>query len=105
MIKLPDAKETKIVNQVGNGAFEWGYESGWNAAIAEVQRLNATAQPVSDGCKVPEGWKLVPIEPSWEMLSADGCKEHHNGQKCLHHDNRRRIWTAMLAAAPGGQDD
>lgn len=83
-------------------------ENNWKqraeAAEAEVQRLNANAQPVSDGCKVPEGWKLVPIEPSWEMLSADGCKDHHNGQKCLHHDNRRRIWAAMLAAAPGGHD-
>lgn len=46
MIKLPDAKETKFVYHGGNGAFECGYESGWNAAIAEVQRLNATAQPV-----------------------------------------------------------
>ncbi|PQL04877.1 hypothetical protein [Pantoea ananatis] len=49
MIKLPDAKETKFVYHGGNGAFDCGYESGWNAAIAEVQRLNATAQPVSDG--------------------------------------------------------
>lgn len=48
----------------------------------------------------PDGWKLVPVEPDWEMLSADGCKEHHNGQPCLHHDNRKRIWSAMLAAAP-----
>ncbi|MEN4830006.1 hypothetical protein [Pantoea vagans] len=49
---------------------------------------------------VPDSWQLVPIEPSWEMLSADGCKEHHNGQPCLHHDNRKRIWSAMLAVVP-----
>lgn len=49
---------------------------------------------------VPDGWTLVPVEPRWEMLSADGCKDHHNGQPCSHHDNRRRIWSAMLAAAP-----
>lgn len=56
---------------------------------------------------VPEGWQLVPVEPDYTMLSADGCKEHAEGQKCLHHDNRRRIWTAMLAAAPkpeGGEE-
>lgn len=47
-----------------------------------------------------EGWKLVPVEPNREMLSADGCKEHHNGQPCLHHENRKRIWSAMLAASP-----
>lgn len=49
MIKLPKAKETKFVYHGGNGAFDCGYESGWNACLAEVQRLNATAQPVSDG--------------------------------------------------------
>lgn len=50
MIKLPDAKETKFVYHGGNGAFECGYESGWNAAITEVQRLNATAQPKCQKC-------------------------------------------------------
>ncbi|MGE4944365.1 DUF551 domain-containing protein [Yersinia enterocolitica] len=52
----------------------------------------------------PKKWKLVPIEPNWEMLSADGCKEHHKGETCLHHDNRKRIWQAMLAAAPEPQN-
>lgn len=72
----------------------------WQEFQAEVQRLNATAQPISDGCKVPERWKLVPVEPTWEMLSADGCTRHHDGQDCMHHKNRKRIWQAMLAAAP-----
>ncbi|WP_456309817.1 hypothetical protein [Serratia proteamaculans] len=66
----------------------------------------AASEPVSKGYALPDGWKLVPIEPTWGMLSADGCKEHPEGEKCLHHDNRRRIWAAMLAAAPapGGDD-
>lgn len=50
-----------------------------------------------------EGWQLVPVEPNYAMVSADGCKEHHEGQSCIHHDNRRRIWAAMLAAAPKQQ--
>ncbi|MDU6442815.1 MAG: hypothetical protein E6559_23505 [Pantoea sp.] len=58
------------------------------------------ATPPIAAPELPDGWKLVPVEPSWEMLAADGCKKHHNGQPCLHHDNRRRIWSAMLAAAP-----
>lgn len=45
-------------------------------------------------------WKLVPVVPDWGMLSAGGCTKHHIGQQCLHHDNRRRIWDAMLAATP-----
>lgn len=47
-----------------------------------------------------EGWQLVPVEPAFAMLAADGCKEHHEGQECTFHKNRRRIWAAMLAAAP-----
>lgn len=55
----------------------------------------------------PDGWQLVPVEPDWNMLSADGCKEHHEGKQCSHHDNRKRIWRAMLAAAPapGGKNE
>ena len=49
---------------------------------------------------VPEGWQLVPVEPAFAMLAADGCKEHHEGQECTFHKNRRRIWASMLAAAP-----
>jgi len=45
-------------------------------------------------------WKLVPVVPTWEMLSASGCTDHHQGQHCLHHENRKRIWAAMLGAAP-----
>lgn len=117
MIKLPEAKETKFVYHGGNGAFDCGYESGWNAAIAEVQRLNATAQPVSDGCKVPEGWKLVPIDPTEEMLidgfesePDEGFSEEAEWERyqamsgCEQAKHRARLcWNAMLAAAPGGQ--
>lgn len=47
---------------------------------------------------VPEGWKLVPIEPTLEMLdayvAADG--RFHSG---------RTDWAVMLAAAPSRQRD
>lgn len=66
--------------------------------------FTSAAPAVSPAELVPDGWQLVPVEPDWKMLSADGCKEHHNGQLCLHHDNRKRIWSAMLAAAPTPHD-
>lgn len=66
--------------------------------------LAALTAELTTAPAVPDGWKLVPIEPSWEMLAADGCKEHHKGQPCSHHDNRRRIWSAMLAATPSPSD-
>lgn len=45
MIKLPDAK---VIHDSKSEKARQRCE-GWNACIAEVQRLNATAQPVSDG--------------------------------------------------------
>lgn len=59
---------------------------------AERDALNSPA--------VPDGWVMVPIDPTWDMLSANGCSKHHDGQECSHHENRKRIWRAMLAAAP-----
>ncbi|WP_432372779.1 hypothetical protein ACRPHP_07055 [Pantoea allii] len=87
--------------------------------IREVleMRLNATEQPVSDGCKVPEGWKLVPGEPTEEMLIEgfesepdESFSEKAEWDKyqamsgCQQAKHRARLcWDAMLAAAPGGQ--
>ena len=79
-------------------------------------RLNeesATAQPVSDGCK------LVPIEPTEVMLIAgfesepdESFSEEAQWEKyqamsgCQQAKHRARLcWDAMLAAAPGGQDE
>ena len=53
---------------------------------------------------VPDGWRLVPANPTWEMLAADGCNKHHEEQDCSHHENRKRIWRAMLEAAPKPED-
>lgn len=48
-------------------------------------------------CDPPDGWQTVPVDPSWNMLAEDGCSKDH---ECIYHDNRRRIWRAMLKAAP-----
>ncbi|MCK0554673.1 hypothetical protein KFO32_16655 [Pantoea ananatis] len=94
MIKLPQAKETKFVYHGGNGAFDCGYESGWNAAITEVQRLNATAQPVS----APE-WTN---EQCLEFLSI--AFRHANISGDIEMDDiRLGIRMVNAAAAPGGQ--
>lgn len=87
------------IGQLGCG----NYDALMLAALDAFRATMLKAVPVT-AASVPDGWKLVPVEPTWEMLSADGCKEHHDGQKCLHHDNRRRIWRAMLAAAPAAPE-
>ncbi|EGT5186209.1 hypothetical protein FZI02_08170 [Cronobacter sakazakii] len=57
--------------------------------IAERDALNE--------CEIPEGWKLVPIEPTQEMCDAV------LGRACFtfNGDGAKKIYEAMLAAAPG----
>lgn len=91
------AKQPPVGNFYEDGPGNW-WQIGPHDKVPHVTPLFDRPAPAAD--QVPEGWRLVPVTPDWGMLSADGCKEHHNGQSCLHHDNRRRIWAAMLAAAP-----
>mgnify|MGYP000967535252 FL=1 len=59
------------------------------------------AAPVAQLSEPPEGWVLVPIEPTPKMIDAtfnhtqerDGLPESHNTRN-------KRIWRAMLSAAP-----
>lgn len=63
-----------------------------------------------DGCSVgkttsitlPEGWQLVPMEPTREMmLHKSGCDHHaHDDLSCPARRTRATIWAHMLAAAP-----
>lgn len=50
-----------------------------------------TAAPL-EGVSVPPGWKLVPLEPTAEMLNANGVD---SGEKTA-----RKTYCAMVAAAP-----
>lgn len=64
--------------------------------IAELR----TAQPVSQGCK------LVPVEPTEEMIAAamncDDVEFNSDETFCVNFDN---IYRAMIAAAPEGGND
>lgn len=66
--------------------------------LADV--LAATRQGEAEPCKVPDGWKLVPVEPTEEMRGAfhDADEEFNEGstQEC----SPDYQWSAMLAAAP-----
>lgn len=64
-----------------------------DAVCAELAFL--ASSPVS----VPGGWKLVPIEPTPEMLAANGTCKLAAGQQMLN-DDARKTWRAMLSAAP-----
>lgn len=52
---------------------------------------------------IPAGTKLVPIEPTWEMVEAATEIDVDTGRShttALNWEEARAIWSAMLAAAP-----
>lgn len=75
----------------------------WNACRAAM-----LAQPVSqrytfNSQEIPDGWKLVPVEPTEDMIAAamncDDVEFNSDETFCVNFDN---IYAAMLAAAPEG---
>lgn len=59
------------------------------------------------GLGIPDGWKLVPIEPTAEMMLHNSSCQHHawDDQECSVRQLRRNVWGNMIAAAPapGGE--
>lgn len=110
MIKLPEAKETKFVYHGGNGAFDCGYESGWNTCLAEVQRLNATAQPVSDGwvkCseRMPDSNEVLCLVFCRDGETRTGFTSHGDwAMNGKYYDASFVTHWMPLPSAPGGQD-
>ena len=48
--------------------------------------------------RVPDGWRLVPVEPTWEMHEAGSDHGGFNGEWQI--DSTLDIYKAMLAASP-----
>ncbi|WP_171887914.1 hypothetical protein [Serratia marcescens] len=67
----------------------------WDKAKAAITACRAAmlAQPVSSGYRLPDGWKLVPVEPTEEMLRAAYRESGIYSAKA---------YRATLAAAPEG---
>jgi len=61
--------------------------------LDEDQRVPVYASPPAPAVAVPEGWKLVPVEPTEAMLDRGG-EAVENGYF------GDRVWSDMLAAAP-----
>jgi hypothetical protein len=78
------------------------FDAWWNSEDADNFRSQhddvdgSAFRPVWDAARrapvVPQGWKLVPVEPTREMKRA-GMSERHD-------DLSRSVYQAMLAAAP-----
>ncbi len=71
------------------------FQAGWNAR-AQAGQVERQA--------VPDGWKLVPIVPTEEMITAKPKSPGAQGQSCQSMQRNADIakYSAMIAAAPTG---
>jgi len=65
--------------------------ASWHVRVRYDDLTEALTQ--ASAAKVPEGWKLVPIEPTKGMLQA-------SHEQPIVRSFARSIWSAMLAATP-----
>ncbi|WP_318393040.1 hypothetical protein [Enterobacter sp.] len=68
------------------------------------QRCAAMLQPSSGALQLPDGWKIVPVEPTAEMISS-GIAAHYERSQIQIHDRpapgpMECAYVAMLSAAP-----
>lgn len=73
-----------LADEIKRLARDVGHEARWNDLTSAIDRLAAMAQPA-----VPQGWRVVPVEPTDEMIDAT-----YHGQPLAD------IWRDMLAASP-----
>ena len=72
--------------------------------VAEINGPAYMGEPAQPAPSVPEGWKLVPIEPTPEMMlvAQKADHDHLEHEEWLEYDGEdvKRVYRAMLAAAP-----
>ena len=88
--KLPPSRYSRWSSSNGLLAFSADQMEAY-ADAREAAVLAKLAQQ-ADRQRVPDGWKLVPVEPTWEMLEA--------ALDCAAKPSFREAYAAMLAAAP-----
>ena len=74
------------------------FVDGYNQALSDVISMN-DEYANSTGS---DGWKLVPVEPTPEMMLHGSDCQHHawNDKECPMRNSRRSIWKHMCEAAP-----
>ena len=76
----------------------WGKVAvGSMAAYSIPLYLAPSAQPAP---RVPEGWKLVPVEPTETLISEGSCASGLPGPHYISEDCAQQCWKYMIAAAP-----
>lgn len=95
LVRCDDGYQDEIINA------GWHY---WNAALATTE----PSKPVAEAVKVPDGWQLVPKEPTPNMTGA--WYQYKNGHHWPEEPPPRDTsdygaYRAMLAAAPSPTED
>ena len=71
-----------------------------NKAVA-WQRLSDRLESLAAAPLVPQGWKLVPIEPTEKMINEGSCAQTiKDGHQYIGECAAKTAWSFMLAAAP-----
>lgn len=70
-----------------------------NAAVDLAALLQELIDTPEQAAGVPDGWKLVPEKPTVDMI-VDGLNARYIGGGCDEGTMARRMYTALLAAAP-----
>lgn len=76
----------------------------WHGKVGEFAKALEAQRSELDKARIPEGWQLVPKEPTREMLSAGALARHSQacdgGYSTVGRCAAEVCWPAMLAAAP-----
>lgn len=82
----------------GEANYAWLYHRADMVAVMKthdaVALMAALSRPVQEPVAVPDGWQIVPIKPTMEMVK-DAAGDHE-GEAWLPHS----LWASMLSAAP-----
>ncbi len=88
--------QTGIINEEGDIDWYWvDCDKGFYSQYDNQHRRIVYTTPQLNSPEIPEGWKLVPIEPTRQMMS-----QGHFAMGGTDRGKFMRIYQAMLAAAP-----
>ena len=68
--------------------------------VAEINGPAYMGEPAQPAPSVPEGWKLVPIEPTETMIGEGSCASSLPGPHYIIEGCAQQCWKYMIAAAP-----
>ncbi|WP_275553688.1 hypothetical protein [Mixta sp. Marseille-Q2659] len=102
-VKVPDELTMREAIRL-KLSVDWA--AGYNTAIAHCKELSEPIDNTAQQYEALAGWRIVPVEPSKEMLSqihpiADGNCSHCGNRTTLDcKENMLLSWRDMLEAAP-----